>query len=324
MNIREVFRKGYPQNLKDRLLFSLEKARDFPKIHRIFERMVGYPLDLKNPITHNQRIFFKKIYDRNPLLVITSDKVKVRDYIKEKLGKEAAEELLIPTYFVSKTGDDIPMDSWNHDFFMKANHASGFNKYVSTTDDPKGIKDLAKSWLAQSYGQHYLEWAYRDIPRRVICEQVLVDERGKIPMDIKFYCFHGKVKMIMFLDDRFGDQGRIFTDENLNEIPGSQMMGSKKLWPVPKLPTFQKMKEISEKLSEDFSYCRIDLYSIGTQVFFGEITHYTGSGLEKFDEYDTDFTFGEFWKPENKDLNFFELYEKIKISPNSSLIIPHS
>lgn len=317
MTIRELFRKGYPQNLKDRLLFSLEKAKNFPKIHRIFERMVGYPLDLKNPITHNQRIFFKKIYDRNPLLVITSDKVKVRDYIKEKLGKELAEELLIPTYFVSKTGDDIPMDSWNHDFFMKANHASGFNKYVSTTNDPKEIKDLAKSWLAQSYGQHYLEWAYRDIPRRVICEQVLIDERGKIPMDIKFYCFHGKVKMVMFVDDRFEDQRRSFTDENLKEIPGPQTLGFPKLKQIPYLDTFDKMKSISEKLSEDFTYCRVDLYSIGQKIYFGEITHYSGAGLEKFDQYETDLTFGEFWKPENKDLNFFELYEKIKIPPFS-------
>jgi hypothetical protein len=243
--------------------------------------------------------------------------VKVRDYIRKKLGNELADELLIPLFYVSKVGDDIPMESWDHDFFMKANHASGYNRHVKPSDDPKEIRILAKSWLAQSYGQTYLEWAYRDIPRRIICEQVLIDERGKIPMDIKFYCFHGKVKMVMFLDDRFGDQGRVFTDENLREIPNAQMIGNKKLSPIPQLDTFDQMKEISEKLSEDFIYCRVDLYSVGQKIYFGEITHYTGSGLERFDKYDVDLAFGELWKPENKDLNFFELYDKIKIPPFS-------
>lgn len=296
--------------------------RGFPKISAFFQKMNGYALDLQQPRTHNQRILHKMITLRDPLLVITSDKVKVRDYLRQKLGDAFADQLLIPVYHISHTGRDIPPSCWEQEFFMKANHASGFNRLVHPGDDPVEIQALAASWLAQSFGQVNHAWAYRDIPRRIICEKVIRDERGKIPMDIKFYCFHGKVKMIMFLDDRFEDAVRVFTDENLREIPGAQMFGDKKLGKIPDLKNLNEMKTLAEKLAEDFAYCRIDFYSVGGQIYFGEITHYTGAGIERFDDFDTDLAFGELWKVENRDKNIFEILPLVKSGQISYTLQP--
>lgn len=276
-------------------------------MHRFFQKMNGYPLDLKNPITHNQRIVYKKIYDRNPLLITTSDKVEVRRFVTEKLGEEEAKKILIPQFFVSKTGADIPHQTWDFEFFMKSNHQSRANLLVQPGEDPEMIKEICKKWLSQSYGQALHEWAYRDIPRRILCEKVIRTPEGKIPMDVKFYCFNGFVKMILFLDDRFGNQSRIFTDENLVEIPGSQLFGENKMSPIPNFPTLGKMKEISQKLAAPFNYCRVDFYTVGEEIYFGELTHYTGSGIEKFDQWESDRTLGELWKPENKHRSFFEM-----------------
>lgn len=308
------FQSGLGQKIFEHTYFLKEKANGFPKISAFFQKMNAFPLDLNNPRTHNQRIVHKMLTDRNPLLVITSDKVKVRDYIRQKLGKEKAEQILIPLFHVSKTGKDFPSNLWEKEFFMKANHASGFNRLVKPGDDPAKIQELAQYWLGQSFGQVNHAWAYRDIPRRIVCEQVLRDERGKIPMDIKFYCFHGKVKMILFLDDRFGDSSRIFTDENLREIPGAQMFGDKTLGEIPDLPNLSELIDLSERLSTDFTYCRVDFYSLWGKIYFGELTHYTGAGIERFDDFDTDQAFGELWKPENKQKNFFEIYFSIKDS----------
>lgn len=45
------------------------------------------------------------------------------------------------------------------------------------------------------------------------------------------------------------------------------------------------------KLSEDFSYLRIDLYSVNNRIYFGEYTFTSGNGFEKFypEYYDLEF-----------------------------------
>lgn len=306
------FAKGYPQKIWERAYFLKEKMRGFPKMHAFFYHNHGYQLDLKQPFTHNQRIVHKMIMDRNPLIVLTSDKVRVREYVKEMLGEKLSNDILIPLYFVSKTGNDIPLESWNFEFFMKANHGSGFNKLVLPGDDPAEVRQLAKYWLSQSFGQSRHEWAYRDIPRRIICEEVLRTPENEIPADFKYYCFNGAPKMILVLTDRFKRQKRVFVDENLNLLEGSQMYGNDVLWPLPPIPNHARMLDLASKLAQPFTYCRVDFYSIGDRVYLGEITHYSGAGAEKFDDYDLDVAFGELWKKENRHRSVLEILVTIK------------
>ena len=39
-------------------------------------------------------------------------------------------------------------------------------------------------------------------------------------------------------------------------------------------------------------HCRVDWYSISNQLYFGELTFYDGSGLEKFDNIADDYLLG--------------------------------
>ncbi len=289
-----------------------QMLRGYPFLHQSFFVQNKYPLDFRRPKTHNEKINHKKFFDRNPLIPITSDKVRVRDFVKERLGEEEANKILIPVYRISKTGVDIPHQNWDFEFFMKANHSSGGNMLVTPGTDRELIRKTCKNWLESSYGQALHEWAYRDIPRRIVCEKVIRTQSGEIPADIKYYCFHGRPKMVMILIDRFGNQKRVFTDENLNVLQGGQMNGKELLYPLPELPTHRRMLELAAKLSRDFAYCRVDFYTVGDKVYFGEITHYTGSGLEKFDDYDLDLAIGNLWLPENKEVSILEMLEKVK------------
>lgn len=298
--------------LKDWILELRQAHTSYPFLNNLFFQKHGYPLDLKNPQTHNERINHKKIHDRNPLIPITSDKVRVREFVKERLGEKEANDILIPAFHISKTGKDIPHQFWDFEFFMKANHSSGGNMLVKPGTDPELIRKTCQTWLKSSYGQFLHEWAYRDIPRRIICEKVIRTPDGQIPADIKYYCFHGRPRMIMILTDRFGHSKRIFTDEHLNVLPGSQMYGKEVLYPLPELPTQDRMLDLAAKLSRDFTYCRVDFYTVEDKVYFGEITHYTGSGLEKFDDYDMDLAIGNLWLPENKDCSILEMLQIVK------------
>ena len=281
-------------------------------MHQRFLRTNEYSLDLKNPRTNNQRIVHKMITDRDPWIPITADKVRVRDFVRQRLGTKVAEEILIPVYHISKTGKDIPNAQWDVEFFLKANHGSGTNKLISPGEDPELVQKLSESWLNNSFGQAMHEWAYRDIPRRILCEKVLRDESGAIPMDIKFYCFHGKCKMVFYLKNRFGSSARIFSDESGKAIPGLQSEGLNLLAEVPQMPTHARMVELAEQLSEDFQYCRVDFYSIGDRIYFGEMTHYTGAGMDKLDSYEMDLALGNLWLPENRDKSLMELYQEVR------------
>ena len=97
--------------------FSLERIRFYKKL--------GYTLNLKNPQSFSEKIIWKKIYDKNPLLPITADKYLVRSYIKQVLGEEKANEILIPLLYVTDKPDSIPFESLPPSFIIKPNHASG-------------------------------------------------------------------------------------------------------------------------------------------------------------------------------------------------------
>ncbi len=300
------------QKLRDRFYNFRQQLQGFPNIHRTFLRSNGYPLDLKNPVTNNQRIVHKMITDRNPLIPITSDKVQVRDFVRQRLGNQAADDILIPVYHISKTGKDIPHTQWNHEFFLKANHGSRSNRIIPVGEDPKVVAQLAHAWLNQSYGQAMHEWAYRDIPRQIICEKVLRDPSGAIPMDLKYYCFNGVCKLIFYYKDRFGTHpARIFSDPQGNPIPGFQSIGLRMLDAVPMHDTHPQMLQLAEQLSQGFQYCRVDFYSVEGKVYFGELTHYTGAGMDKLDSYEMDLALGQLWLPENKHKSLLELYQEV-------------
>ena len=51
---------------------------------------------------------------------------------------------------------------------------------------------------------------------------------------------------------------------------------------IPKPKKLDDMLRFSRILSKNIPHVRIDFYSIYDQIFFGEMTFYHGSGLEKF------------------------------------------
>jgi hypothetical protein len=272
-----------------------QRILGYPFLHKTFLEVHGYPLNLKNPKTFSELINYKKIHDRDPLIPITSDKYRVRDYVREKLGDELANQILIPVYHVSKTGLDIPVESLDFEFFLKSNHSSGRNQLVTKDSDPKFIKETASNWLKSSYGQPFHEWAYRDIPRRILCEKVLRDENNEMLSDYKFFCFYGKPELITVVSDR--NKAKLIrytfdTEFNLiDNIWASEVIMKK----IPPIPNFAKMMEIASILSADFEHARIDLYATSDQIFFGEITQYSGGGLWKMLSYEDDLELGRFW-----------------------------
>ena len=107
----------------------------YKKMRSSFHNRMGYKLNLQSPESYNEKIFWKKIHDRNPLLTITADKYRAREYIKAKLNKDEAEQIIIPVYYATNKPLEIPFDELPGNFVVKPNHGSKMHIIVNGNKD---------------------------------------------------------------------------------------------------------------------------------------------------------------------------------------------
>lgn len=255
-------------------------------------RSLGYEPDLRNPRTYNEKLAWRILNDRNPLLPLTTDKVAVRDYVAAKVGHG----LLVPLIGVYHRAEDIPWQDLPDGFVLKASHGCNMNLIVrdKSVEDFTAVRKLASAWLATNYYEGSREWAYRNIPPRLMIEELLVDERGRLPIDFKFLVFAGRTAAIRVHLNRYGDHRVNFYDLELNLLPVRQALATDPSYVPP--PEIIEMAKVAEILAGDFDYARIDLYSVRGSTRFGEITHYDGNAKQRFRPDDFDLELGRLWQ----------------------------
>ena len=269
--------------------YQLEKIR--------FYKKVGYRLNLKNPKSFNEKIVWKKINDRNPLLSVTSDKYKARSYLRKVLGEEKAEEILIPLLHVTDKPETIPFKRLPSVFIVKPNHASGYKIIVENSHfNQKEIIKTCRRWLKTPYGLEKLEWAYQPIKRKIIIEKLLREKDGKIPKRYNFQMFHGKCKLVhaIIVNKKNNTSVTSFDEKwNFSSVKITNYAQEPK---IKKPENYKIMLELAEELSKPFDFVRVDLYNINGKIYFGELTHYPASGTGKFEPQSFDFELGKYWK----------------------------
>ena len=285
------------KNSFDHACYFLNKISNNQLEKILFYKKLGYRLNLKNPRSFNEKVVWKKIYNRNPLLPVTVDKYQVRTYLKKILGKEKAEEILIPLLYVTDQPETIPFEKLPSAFIAKPNHASGLNIIVENGQFNKGkiIKAL-QGWLKICYGLNKLEWAYQPVKRKIIIEELLYDKNGNAPKRFKFHIFHGKCKLVRVFFDKKHVSSSHF-DEKWNFLPvkmSTLPQGPK----IRKPKNYKSMLALAEKIAEPFDYIRVDLYNLNGKIYFGELTHYPNSGRGRFEPNSFDFELGTHWKIE--------------------------
>ncbi|MDR1879776.1 MAG: oligosaccharide flippase family protein [Tannerellaceae bacterium] len=261
------------------VLYRLLPEKTFLRIK--FREKTGYRLNLKNPATFNEKMQWLKLHDRTVLHTLCADKHAVRGYVTAMIGGE----YLIPLVYSTEKAEELTPEALpDYPVIIKTNHSSGevFIVRDKETADFPGIRKALKRQLKSNLYPYGKEWQYKDIPPRIIVEQLMTDEQGDIPMDYKLHCFNGKVRMIHLDVDRFTRHTRIIYDEQWNVLPFSWgYESSEKVIAKPLL--LSRMIDIAERLAFPFIYVRVDLYLAKGQLYFGELTFHHGSGFEKFE-----------------------------------------
>lgn len=258
-----------------------------------FKTYIGKKLNLKNPTTFNEKLQWLKIHNRKPEYTDMVDKYKVRKYVAETIG----EEYLIPLLGVWDKPEDIEFDSLPNQFVLKCNHNSGTGLCIckdKNTLDIDAVRKSLKKALKENYYYQNREWPYKNVKRKIIAEKYMADESGEDLKDYKFMCFNGKVECSFVCSERFSDDGLkvTFFDKDWNVMPFERKYAKSSV-PILMPHNYHKMVELSEKLSAGCPFVRIDFYEINKKIYFGEITFFPGSGLERFDPEEWDFKFGQ-------------------------------
>lgn len=284
------------QNLEQRVVASVDRLLGFPREKKRFEQAHGYRPDLDSPRSLNEKIVWKKLFDRSALLPKVADKLLLPTYIEEKLGPEEARRLCVPVLWSGRRAQDIPFDSLPDQFVLKSNHGSGNNLIVSNKKDLDREETIrtCRKWLIEEYGLRNHEWAYTAIERKLFIEPMLVTSDGYIPPDYKFSMIHGECAFIQVDQDRHGEFSRsLFSpDWEYLDVAWKRQQGES----LPRPGQLDDMHRIARVLAADFDYVRVDFYSFDSSLFVGELTHYPARGRGRFEPATFDFEIGSHWK----------------------------
>ena len=255
---------------------------------------MGKKLDLEHPQTFNEKLQWLKLNCREPEFTVMVDKVKAKDYIAEKIGSQ----YIIPTYGVWDDPDDIDFDKLPDQFVLKCNHGSGGNVICRDKSklDIKSAKKKLRKGLNSSFYKVGREWAYKDVPHKILAEKFLVDETGWDLKDYKIFCFNGKPTYVEVDFNRSVSHKLNPYDFDWNLLDFCDDSPSDPNANIPKPKKLKEMIDIAATLSKDMLFLRVDFYSIYDDIYVGELTLYPGSGYIQFKPMSTDLKLGKLLK----------------------------
>lgn len=283
--IRHIKKLKLQEKNKKLTLEQIEK-----KIDKDYYKINGRHINWDNPASYTEKLNVSKLYNSNDKKTKLSDKIEVRAWVEEKIGRE----YLIPLLGVYEKFEDIDFEKLPNKFVMKCNHDSGS---VTICNDKSKInfrqkKDDYNFYLKRNMAYYNFEKHYEKIKPKIIIEKNM----GNNIKDFKFLCFDGIPYYCWVDSDRFENHKRNVYDMEWNLQDFNQMTYGTYNEEIKKPQKFDRMKEIARILSEGFDHVRVDLYEIDGEIYFGEMTFTNGNGMECITPDDYDYYLGKLWK----------------------------
>ncbi len=269
-----------------------------------------------DPIGFHQKLLFRLAHDRRPLLTTLADRVAVREVVTGRVGADR-----LPTlYGVWGSADEIPWSDLPREVAVKATHGSGgavlvgdrFARGVELPSRPRSVlwtryrlhphdldvrraTALFRWWLSLGFEHgpgRYPEWCYRDVPHRVLAEELLGAAEAPA-REYKLFATDGVVRAIEVLDPT-GVGASDLRDrawEPMLPAPDQGRHDAGRGVPA----TAAEMVAVAEELAAGTDMLRVDLYDVDGRVLVGELTTTPSGGRRIFRPDPLDLAMGEHW-----------------------------
>ncbi|CDH00882.1 Glycosyltransferase [Xenorhabdus bovienii str. feltiae Moldova] len=249
---------------------------------RLFKKKLNLELNIHTPRTFNEKLQWLKLnyYNNNPLVTTCADKYAVRNYITD-LGHS---EILNSIHHVWDNVEDIIWETLPNKFVLKCNHGAGYNIICRNKEElnQHKIRESLKKWMKEEYWVNTLELCYKNIPKKIICEDLIKTNDGSLPYDYKVFCFHGKPEFVMVCIERETKNPKFyFLDKNWDLLPYGldyDKLPNNKM--IKKPSGYEKLFYYAEELSKPFPFVRADFYLNNGNIIFGELTFVPAAGLD--------------------------------------------
>lgn len=277
-------------------VFNYERKNNFSYTKTKANLHLGVEINLDKPKTFNEKLIHRRLFSRDPIWPIVTDKIGVRKWLKDQGYLNLVH--LVPAKIVFSV-DDLFALNIDRPVVVKAAWASGMNLFVSSTEELLNYETTLVKWLNEPYFPRRLIWAPEEMKRGFLIEDSIADANGNVPVDYKFHCFDGVVEFFHIDIDRFKEHKRLLYSRDcqvLDWIYGKERYEGE--FPID-AELIKKMVAVAEKISQKFSYVRVDLYCYKSEIYFGEITQTQGAGFEKFSDSELNDFYGAKWEYPN-------------------------
>ncbi|MDC9823134.1 ATP-grasp fold amidoligase family protein [Devosia sp. ZB163] len=243
------------------------------RLRRRCIRHFGRFPDIARPCGHDALMQWRKVFDHNPLFVTFCDKLETREWVRRRMPELKCAELV----WVGTSVDDLPLDLLTADVVLKAASGSGWNYFPGRQHwDVATVRDRCARWLQRPRRRD--EWAYGQLPARILIERLngTVDEL----VDLNLRCHNGRVASAFIgyawkTDDA---RGAYVSADGTPLSDAGQAILEQVGRPVPP-ELFQRASSIAAHLSAGIDHVRVDFHLRGDEIFLGELTVYSSSGL---------------------------------------------
>lgn len=265
--------------LMDKGVFNHWSDEDYLKLRYWVKR--NQKLNLTTPKLFSEKLQWLKLYNRKPEYSMMVDKYEVKQYVAEKIGPE----YVVNCFGVWDSFEEIDFHRLPDQFVLKCTQDSGgiiICRDKQKLDIEQARKKINKS-LSVKYYLQGREWPYKNVKPRIIAEEYLENDASKGLYDYKVWCFNGKAEYIQFISGRLDEsvyEGFYDREWNLQDFT---YHNKKTLEPFPKPKKLGELLKLSESLSREIPFARVDFYILPDETIrFGEITFFPMGGMEFF------------------------------------------
>jgi hypothetical protein len=249
-----------------------------------FKDKVGYYPNVACPRRYHVKVYWRKVFDRNPAFPVFCDKLQTKAWFRQRVPSlNVVEPIWIGTE-LDKTALDMLAGA---QVVLKGNHGSGFNLFPA--DFSKGMPHVGKAtqrWMSRNFARRYYQPAYRRAERTLFIEP-LISNGGAPLVDYYVRAAMGKVLLVSVLINAKRDGQKYgYFGEAAKRLTHLEPAWSRNTLPpdfVPP-PTFAAAMAHAREISREFDYLRIDFMSTRLELFAGEITVYPNAGMTWADD----------------------------------------
>lgn len=258
--------------------------------------VVGEWPNTRDPLTYADLTTSLLLGDTGLLTAIAADKDASKTFVRGM-----CDEVKVPrTRWLGTDPSTIPDSALEGRRVAKINAGSGAAAAGEGPHDRQELEEFVRSWRSDEAAHIFGSTYYARARGGIIIEDYL-DALDTRPIELRFYCFGGRVEAVqVFRFDKDGNRTEGFLDRDgqatniTKRVRGRTVPITGDLSTVPE--HFSRARAAAEVLAEPFAHVRVDLYVIGDDLWFGELTPFPSAGLVRFEPASYDAHFTTLWR----------------------------